>query len=94
MKPVPVPFRGILRQMCIRDRQKTEELNHAKLQFFTNVTHELLTPLTIILTSLQNLNNGTGDNQTPVSYPHLMKENLSGKYQLVTNNDCSGSVTG
>lgn len=34
------------------------------MQFFTNVTHELMTPLTIILTSLQNLNNGTGDNQT------------------------------
>ena len=27
---------------------KAEELNHAKLQFFTNITHELLTPLTII----------------------------------------------
>ena len=51
-------------QISKLERQKTEELNHAKLQFFTNVTHELMTPLTIILTSLQNLNNGTGDNQT------------------------------
>ena len=46
------------------EQQKTEELNHAKLQFFTNVTHELMTPLTIILTSLQNLRNGTGDRTT------------------------------
>ena len=30
------------------ERQKMEEINHAKLQFFTNITHELLTPLSII----------------------------------------------
>ena len=36
-------------QISKLERQKTEELNHAKLQFFTNVTHELMTPLTIIL---------------------------------------------
>lgn len=33
-------------------RQKSEEINHAKLQFFTNITHELMTPLTIILATL------------------------------------------
>ncbi len=51
-------------QISKLEKQKTEELNHAKLQFFTNVTHELMAPLTIILASLQNLNNGTGDSQT------------------------------
>lgn len=30
------------------EKQTAEELNHAKLQFFTNITHELLTPLAII----------------------------------------------
>ncbi len=34
-----------LREM---EKAKAEELNHTKLQFFTNITHELLTPLTII----------------------------------------------
>ncbi|MFR9633498.1 MAG: two-component regulator propeller domain-containing protein [Rikenellaceae bacterium] len=34
---------------------KTEELNTAKLQFFANVSHELLTPLTIISCGLENL---------------------------------------
>lgn len=42
----------ILLQNALRLREmekaKAEELNHAKLQFFTNITHELLTPLTII----------------------------------------------
>lgn len=37
-------------ELQLRELEKTkaEELNHAKLQFFTNITHELLTPLTII----------------------------------------------
>jgi len=34
---------------------KSEEVNHAKLQFFTNITHELLTPLTIISASVDDL---------------------------------------
>ena len=37
------------------EQAKTEELNHAKLQFFTNVTHELLTPLTIISATVDEL---------------------------------------
>lgn len=37
------------------EKSKSEELNHAKLQFFTNVTHELLTPLTIISASIDEL---------------------------------------
>lgn len=30
------------------ENEKVEELNHNKLQFFTNITHDLMTPLTII----------------------------------------------
>ncbi len=30
------------------ERERVEELNHTKLRFFTNVTHELFTPLTIV----------------------------------------------
>lgn len=37
------------------DQIRAEELNHAKLQFFTNITHELLTPLTIISASVDEL---------------------------------------
>ena len=37
------------------ERQKMEEVNHAKLQFFTNITHELLTPLSIISASVDEL---------------------------------------
>lgn len=41
-----------LREM---EKAKAEELNHAKLQFFTNITHELLTPLTIISATVEEL---------------------------------------
>lgn len=41
-----------LREM---EKSKAEELNHAKLQFFTNITHELLTPLTIISATVDEL---------------------------------------
>lgn len=36
------------RQLQEMEQAKNEEMNHAKLQFFTNITHELLTPLTIL----------------------------------------------
>ena len=49
----------ILLQNALRLREmekaKAEELNHAKLQFFTNITHELLTPLTIIWATVDEL---------------------------------------
>lgn len=37
------------------EQRKQEELNRAKLQFFTNITHELLTPLTIISVTLNEI---------------------------------------
>ena len=36
-------------------QEKAAELNHAKLQFFTNITHEFLTPLTIISATVDEL---------------------------------------
>ncbi|KAA6340074.1 Sensor histidine kinase TodS [termite gut metagenome] len=41
-----------LREM---EQAKSEELNYAKLQFFTNITHEFLTPLTIISATIDEL---------------------------------------
>lgn len=37
------------------EMNKVQELNHVKLQFFTNITHELMTPLTIISATLDEL---------------------------------------
>ena len=35
------------------EKEKSDELNQAKLRFFTNITHELFTPITIISASLE-----------------------------------------
>lgn len=54
------------------EREKIEEINHAKLQFFTNVTHELLTPLTILSASVDEMKQ--------------MVPNYKDQYTVMTNN--------
>lgn len=49
-----IRFKNSLRIKEVEQR-KQEELNRAKLQFFTNITHELLTPLTIISVTLNEI---------------------------------------
>ena len=58
-----------LREM---EKAKAEEVNHTKLQFFTNITHELLTPLSIISASVDELKK-----ETP---------QYSSQYKVMTNN--------
>ncbi|MCM1504009.1 MAG: response regulator [Muribaculum sp.] len=44
-----------------QEKANIEEQNRTKLRFFTNVTHELLTPLTVISASISELRSGNGD---------------------------------
>lgn len=37
------------------EQAKIQEINHLKLQFFTNITHELLTPLTVLSAAVEEL---------------------------------------
>ena len=58
-----VGFKNITNRIYLRNEIKlkelentqTEEINQTKLMFFTNITHELLTPLTIISASVDEL---------------------------------------
>lgn len=43
------------------ERNKVEEINKTKIDFFTNISHELKTPLTLILSPLQRLIDGKTD---------------------------------
>ena len=60
---VALIVRAVRKRMLLRnalhikelEKAKIEELNHAKLQFFTNITHELLTPLTILSATVDEL---------------------------------------
>lgn len=49
-----IHFRSALRIEKL-EYQKTEEITQEKLRFFTNISHELLTPLTIISCSVEEL---------------------------------------
>lgn len=39
------------------EQEKTNEVNQAKLRFFTNITHELFTPITIISAAIEDSRN-------------------------------------
>ncbi len=53
------------------NRKRAEEMAHLKLQFFTNITHELLTPLSIIVAAVDELKAKSSD---------------VAEYNLITNN--------
>ncbi|TGY05026.1 ATP-binding protein [Muribaculum sp. NM65_B17] len=48
-------------QLMQKEKENLEEINRTKLRFFTNVTHELLTPLTVISAAISELRNGHCD---------------------------------
>lgn len=50
------------------ERDKNEELNHAKLRFFTNITHELFTPITIVAAAMEE----NGKQIPPQQYEVIM----------------------
>ncbi|GAB1414609.1 two-component regulator propeller domain-containing protein [Paludibacter sp.] len=54
-----------------REKEQIEELNQAKLLFFTNISHEFRTPLTLIIGHIEMLLQNSYTQQS--SYPKLMK---------------------
>ena len=55
------------------EKEKSEELTQIKLRYFTNISHELLTPLTIIMLQIDSLRN---KNTSDSSQFDLMKDNV------------------
>ncbi len=62
------------------EKEKIEELNHNKLQFFTNITHELMTPLTILSVTIDELKTSI-----PKGFGHyaVMKNNIDRLMRLL-----------
>lgn len=55
------------------EKEKSEELAQIKLRYFTNISHELLTPLTIIMLLIENLQK---KNSSDSSQFEIMKDNI------------------
>lgn len=51
----------IQERMNEEERKKQEEINQLKFQFFTNISHDLRTPLTLIVSPLDQMIKETGD---------------------------------
>lgn len=81
-------FRFIVNRMNFRrtleieqmERLKSEEVHQAKLQFFTNISHELFTPITVLSCSIDDL---SAENQGNNSLIHIMRMNLNRLMRLL-----------
>lgn len=64
------------------ERKKQEEINQLKFNFFTNVSHDLRTPLTLIVSPLDEMIKETHDNRQKKRLT-LLKDNASRLLSLV-----------
>jgi len=58
-------------------RQNEEELHENRLTFFTNIAHEFLTPLTLIVGPIQKLSETTNLNEKNQKFIHMIQRNSS-----------------
>lgn len=65
------------------ERQKNEEINQAKLMFFTSISHEFKTPLTLIIGPLKKLMDDFRDNEEIRFYHSLMYRNAKRLLHLI-----------
>ena len=61
-----------------KEKEQIEQLNQAKLQFFSNISHEFNTPLTLIAAQIERLLNG--HSISPFIYNKLLKINKHALY--------------
>jgi len=64
------------------EREKSDEINNAKLQFFTNISHEFRTPITLILSPLSKIMEHETDPEKKYLL-NLMRKNSNRLLRLV-----------
>jgi len=64
-------------------REKTEELYNLKMKFFTDITHEFRTPLSLIIAPLQNIVSKAGNDPQLVKHSILIRKNADRLLRLI-----------
>ena len=64
------------RQQQLMERQKMEQITEMKLQFFTNISHDLRTPLTLIISPLEQMVKKLEEGNTPENLRAQLKNIL------------------
>ncbi|PHN02114.1 hybrid sensor histidine kinase/response regulator transcription factor [Flavilitoribacter nigricans] len=70
-------------EISLLEEKQTKELHNMRLQFFTNISHDFKTPLTLILNPLENLLHGQVGERKARRYFHLMHNNAKRLLHLV-----------
>jgi signal transduction histidine kinase/ligand-binding sensor domain-containing protein/DNA-binding response OmpR family regulator len=65
------------------EREKTEEMYQMKLRFFTNISHEFRTPLTLVLGPLQKIINDLKDDQRFIKQISTIRRNSDRLFRLI-----------
>ena len=65
------------RKMEIFEHEKEKEIYEAKIEFFTNVAHEIRTPLTLIKAPLEKVIKKTGEQSDIITNLKLMEKNTN-----------------
>ncbi|WP_299552455.1 two-component regulator propeller domain-containing protein [Seonamhaeicola sp.] len=68
---------------AVRIQKEIEHVNRLKLQFFTNISHEFKTPITLILNPIEELLEHIGDNMSVKPKLQVIQRNANSLLRLV-----------
>ena len=71
------------KQRQLMERQKIEQITEMKLQFFTNISHDLRTPLTLIISPLEHIMKKLEEGSTPENMMAQLKNVYKNAQQLL-----------
>ncbi len=71
------------RDQLVEMHQKLKEANELKIQFFTNISHEFRTPLTLIIGTLDQIRNPESQNDETQKKVSLMQRNAERLLRLI-----------
>lgn len=70
------------RKLAYLETEKEREIHHAKIEFFTNIAHEIRTPLTLIKLPLDKLHSELGNQSSYQENLSMMKKNTQRLIEL------------